>query len=675
MRRGLTVLPLLALLLAALPAQAGPASSALSFADMDTTAMACVDFYRYANGGWLDRTTMPAAYSRYGGFEELGDRNVERVHRLLVDIARRPAGARRGHAGLVAAFYASAMDSGHIDLIGDEPIRPLLARVAALKSRRALGVELAKLHADGVAGLFFFTGMADPGDSRMVIGTFGQGGLSLPDRDYYFRTDSASRHVRGEFTGHVARALGLLGTAAADAAAQARTVLRIETALAGASMTRVQQRDPKAVYHRMPLAELAALCPGFDWSGYLLAAGVAGVQEVNVRQPGFFAALDSTLAAVPLADWQTYLRWHVVRTAMPALSTPFVREDFRFAQVLSGAKQMQPRWRRALESTDRALGEALGREYVAAYFTPATKARVLELVKNLKAAFRDHITGLDWMSDATKAKALAKLDAMGVKIGWPDRWRDYSALRLEDDSWFANLARTNRFERAWRLGRIGKPVDRTEFSMTPPTVNARYSPSLNDILFPAGILQPPFFDPEADDALNYGAIGVVIGHEMTHGFDDSGRQYDADGNLTDWWTAEDARRYQEQVDRIVAQYDAYTVLDTVHVNGKLTTGENVSDLGGLAMSYSALQKALAGRPRPVIDGFTPEQRFFLAYARLWRQLVRPAEAVRRIHTDPHSPGIWRVMGPLANLPEFQRAFGCSGEGTLMRPESERVRIW
>jgi predicted metalloendopeptidase len=618
---------------------------------------------------------MPAAYSRYGGFEELGDRNVERVHRLLEDIARRPAGARRGHAGLVAAFYASAMDSGHIDLIGDEPIRPLLVRVAALKSRRAMGAELAKLHADGVAGLFFFTGMADPGDSRMVIGTFGQGGLSLPDRDYYFRTDSASRHVRGEFTGHVARALGLLGTAAADADAQARTVLRIETALAGASMTRVQQRDPKAVYHRIPLAELAALCPGFDWSGYLRAAGVAGVQEVNVRQPGFFAALDSTLAAVPLADWQTYLRWHVVRTAMPALSTPFVREDFRFAQVLSGAKQMQPRWRRALESTDRALGEALGREYVAAYFTPATKARVLELVKNLKAAFRDHITGLDWMSDATKAKALAKLDAMGVKIGWPDRWRDYSALRLEDDSWFANQARTNRFERAWRLGRIGKPVDRTEFSMTPPTVNARYSPSLNDILFPAGILQPPFFDPEADDALNYGAIGVVIGHEMTHGFDDSGRQYDAAGNLTDWWTAEDARRYQEQVDRIVAQYDAYTVLDTVHVNGKLTTGENVSDLGGLAMSYSALQKALAGRPRPVIDGFTPEQRFFLSYARLWRQLVRPAEAVRRIHTDPHSPGIWRVMGPLANLPEFERAFGCAGEGTLMRPESERVRIW
>ncbi len=675
MRRFLAVLPLLALLLVALPAVAGPATSALSFADMDTTAAPCRDFYRYANGGWLDRTTMPAAYSRYGGFDELGDRNLEQVHGLLEDIVRRAAGSKRGNLGLLATFYGSGMDSGHVEMIGDEPIRPLLARVAALRSTKALGAEVAKLHADGVPALFFFTGMADPGNSAMVIGTFGQGGLSLPDRDYYFKADSASQHVRREFAEHVTRALRLIGAGPEDAAAQAQTVLHIETALARASMTRVQQRDPKAVYHKMPLAELARLCPGFDWSAYLLTAGVPAVQEVNVRQPDFFAALDSALAAVPLADWQTYLRWQVVRAAMPALSSPFVQEGFRFEQVLTGAKQMQPRWRRCLEATDRGLGEALGREYVKAYFTPATKARVLELVANLKAAFRDHIEGLEWMSDATKAKALAKLDAMGVKIGWPDRWRDYSALRLEDDSYFANLVRVNRFDRAWRLGKIGKPVDRTEFSMTPPTVNARYSPSLNDILFPAGILQPPFFDPQADDAVNYGAIGVVIGHEMTHGFDDSGRKYDADGNLTDWWTAEDARKYQAQVDRIVAQYNAYTVLDTVHVNGKLTTGENVSDLGGLTLSYSALQKALAGKRRPAIDGFTPEQRFFLSYARLWRQLVRPAEAVRRINTDPHSPGIWRVMGPLANLPEFERAFGCAGEGTLMRPTAERVKIW
>jgi putative endopeptidase len=675
MRRSLAVLPLLALLLAALPAAAATVTSALSFADMDTTAAPCHDFYRYANGGWLDRTTMPAAYSRYGGFDELADRNVEQVHRVLEDVLRRAGGGKRGNLGLLATFYGSGMDSGHVEMIGDEPIRPLLARVAGLRDRRALGIELARLHADGIGAAFFFTGMADPGDSRMVIGTFGQGGLSLPDRDYYFKADSASQHVRREFIGHVTRALRLAGTAPAEAAAQAQTVLRLETALAQASMTRVQMRDPNAVYHKMPLTALAGLCPGFDWNAYLLQSGVARIEQVNVRQPGFFTALDSLLSAVPLDDWRTYLRWHVVRAAMPGLSTPFVQEDFRFVRLLTGAKQLQPRWRRVLENTDRLLGEPLGRVYVETCFTPATKTRALALVANLKAAFRDHIQGLDWMSDATKARALEKLDAMAVKIGWPDRWRDYSGLRLEDDSYFANVARAQGFNRAWRLGKIGKPVDRTEFSMTPPTVNARYSPSLNDILFPAGILQPPFFDPQADDAVNYGAIGVVIGHEMTHGFDDSGRKYDADGNLTDWWTAEDARRYQAQVDRIVAQYDAYTVLDTVHVNGKLTTGENVSDLGGLAVSYSALQKALAGKPRPAIDGFTPEQRFFLSYARLWRQLVRPAEAVRRINTDPHSPGIWRVVGPLSNLPEFERAFGCTAEGTMMRAAAERVRIW
>jgi putative endopeptidase len=672
------VLLFCALLLAS-PAHPAPAATvttpALSTADMDTTAAPCHDFYRYANGGWLDRTVMPPAYSRYGGFDELSDRNIDQVHRLLEDAVVRAKGSTRGNLGLLATFYGTGMDSGHVDMIGDRPILPVLERIAALKDKAGLSAELARLHADGVGALFSFTGRADPGNSSMVIGTFGQGGLSLPDRDYYFKADSASQHVREEFTRHVARSLRLLGPAAGEATEQARTVLRIETALARASMTRVQQRDPRATYHKMPLAELARLCPGFDWNGYLLASGVKGIQDVNVRQPEFFAALDSTLNAVPLADWQTYLRWHVVNMAAPALSAPFVEEDFRFERVLSGAKEMLPRWRRCLVATDRALGEALGEVYVKTYFTPATKTKVLDLVKNLKAAFRDHIQGLDWMSDATKAQALHKLDAMGVKIGWPDKWRSYSGLRLEHDSFAANLMRANRFERAWRLGKIGKPVDKSEFSMTPPTVNARYSPSLNDILFPAGILQPPFFDPKADDALNYGGIGMVIGHEMTHGFDDSGRRYDADGNLKDWWTDEDARKYQVQVDRIVAQYDAYTVLDTVHVNGKLTTGENVSDLGGLTMAYAALQKALAGKPHTKIDGFTPEQRFFLGYARLWRQLVRPAESVRRINTDPHSPGIWRVMGPLANMPEFEQAFGCTGPGTLMRPVAERVKIW
>jgi putative endopeptidase len=670
----LAALFLLPLFAAPAPA-APPGPHGLTLADLDTTVAPCRDFYRYADGGWIGRAKMPAAYSRYGGFEELSDRNIDQVHRLLEDAVRKAPGSTGGDLGLLATFYGTAMDSGRAQLEDQRPIEPLLARIAALESKAALGTEVARLHGDGIGALFFLTGMADPGNSSTVIATAGQGGLSLPDRDYYFRPDSASQHVRAEFVAHVARTFALLGDPDAAAGEEAQDVMRIETALARASMTRVQQRDPKATYHRMPLGELRTSCPSFDWTAYLAGSGVPVVNELNVRQPAFFVALDSTLQAVPLGEWKTYLRWQVARATSPILSPPFVDEDFRFQQVLTGAAEMLPRWRRALEATDRSLGEALGAVYVKTYFTPATKTRALELVKNLKAAFRDHIQALPWMSDATKAQALRKLDAMGVKIGWPDKWRDYSGLKLEHDSFAENWMRANRFERAWRLGKIGRPVDRTEFSMTPPTVNARYSPSLNDILFPAGILQPPFFDPQADDALNYGGIGAVIGHEMTHGFDDSGRQYDAEGNLKDWWTADDAQKYQVQTDRIIAQYDGYTVLDTVHVNGRLTTGENMSDLGGLTMAYAALQKALAGKPRATLDGFTPEQRFFLSYARVWRQLVRPAEAVRRINTDPHSPGEWRVRGPLSNMPEFERAFGCTGEGTMMRTEAERVKIW
>lgn len=668
-----------ALLVAALvlphAALAGGDSHALTAADMDTTVAPCQDFFRYADGGWIARTKMPAAYSRYGGFEELQDRNLDQVHRLLEDIVAKTKAGARGNLDLLATFYGTGMDSGRAELLGDRPIQPQLERIAALKSTAALASEVARLHAEGAGGLFFFMGMADPGNSSMTIATLNQGGLSLPDRDYYFKPDSASQHVRAEFLAHVSRTLQLLGTAPAAADAEAQAIMKIETALAKASMTRVQLRDPRATYHKMPLADLRKTCPAFDWNAYLVGSGLKGVAEVNVRQPVFFAALDSTLQAVPLADWQTYLRWHVARSASPMLSSPFVNENFRFRRVLSGAAEMQPRWRRCLEATDRALGEALGQEYVKTYFTPETKTRALEMVKNLMAALHDRIQALTWMSDATKAQALKKLDAMGIKIGWPDKWRDYSGLKLEDGSFYANTLRVSRFERAWRLAKIGKPVDKTEFSMTPPTVNARYSPSLNDILFPAGILQPPFFDPKADDAVNYGGIGAVIGHEMTHGFDDSGRQYDAAGNLKDWWTAEDAQKYKAQAERIIAQYDAYTVLDTVHVNGKLTTGENLSDLGGLTVSYAALQKALAGRPREAIDGFTPEQRFFLAYARIWRQIIRPAEAVQRINTDPHSPGQWRVRGPLANMPEFEQAFGCGANDKMMRAEADRVKIW
>jgi putative endopeptidase len=509
----------------------------------------------------------------------------------------------------------------------------------------------------------------------MTIATLNQSGLGLPDRDYYLKADTATVRARMEYVGHIGRMLALSGTPAAEAAAQAATVMEIETALARASMSRVQMRDPKVTYNKMTLAAFRRQCPSFDWDGYLKASDVTGVTEVNVRQRDFFTGLDSLLRTVPLADWKVYLRWNVVRAAAPQLSSDFANESFRMQQVLSGAKVQQPRWRRCLDATDLALGEPLGQEYVKRYFTAETKARAFEMVTNLKAALRDRIQALAWMSDSTKIQAVRKLDAMGLKIGYPDKWRDYTALKLTPKGFMANRTSAGRFERAYRLGKIGKPVDKAEFSMTTPTVNARYSPPLNDILFPAGILQPPFFDPNADDAVNYGGIGVVIGHEMTHGFDDGGSKYDQAGNLRDWWTASDATQYKQRVDRIIAQYDAYTVLDSLHVNGRLTTGENMSDLGGLTVSYAALQKALQNKKVGLIDGFTPEQRFFLSYARIWRQIIRPEEQRRRIATDPHSPGQWRANGPISNMPQFYQAFGCKSGDPMMRPEDTRTTIW
>jgi len=651
-------------------------AGALSLADMDTTVAPCQDFYRFANGGWLARTQMPAAYSRYGGFEELADRNIENVHKLL-DGAVRDAKNPKASANTIrlARFYGSCMDSAEAEALRDEPIKPALAAVAGLTNATAIAPLLAELNAQGVGGMFFVGGQADPGNSAMTITTLNQAGLGLPDRDYYLKTDSTSVRSRMEYVGHIGRMLALAGTPASESGAQAATVMEIETALARVSMSRVAQRDPKVTYNKMALADVRKLCPSFDWDGYLKASAVTGVTEVNVRQPGFFTGLDSLLRTVPLADWKVYLRWNVIRANAPNLSSDFANESFRMQQVLSGAKVQLPRWRRCLDQTDQALGEPLGQEYVKRYFTAETKARALEMVNNLKAALRDRILALTWMSDSTKQQAVNKLDAMGLKIGYPDKWRDYSALKLAPKGYVANRTSVARFERAYRLAKIGKPVDKGEFSMTTPTVNARYSPPLNDILFPAGILQPPFFDPNADDAVNYGGIGVVIGHEMTHGFDDGGSKYDGAGNLRDWWTASDASQYKSRVDRIVAQFDGYTVLDTVHVNGHLTTGENMSDLGGLTVSYAALQKALQNRKVGLIDGFSPEQRFFLSYARIWRQIIRPEEQRRRIATDPHSPGQWRANGPLSNMPQFYQAFGCKPGDPMVRPEDTRTAVW
>jgi putative endopeptidase len=470
--------------------------------------------------------------------------------------------------------------------------------------------------------------------------------------------------------------LQLVGENPAQAAADAQKVVALETALAKPAKTRVELRDPNANYHKMTSAELAQLAPGFNWPGIFSGEGRGDISTINVQNPVFLKAADSLLASVPLDDWKAYLRWHVIDAAAPTLSSRFVNEDFRFGSTLSGAKELLPREKRCARATDNGLRDALGQAYVAQYFTPAAKQRALEMVRNLESVFHDRIQTLGWMSDTTKTQAETKLAAFTNKIGYPDKWRDYSTLNIQPGPFINNVMAVRRYENRRNLAKIGQPVDRTEWGMTPPTVNAYYNSSMNEIVFPAGILQPPFYDPNADDAVNYGGMGSVIGHEMTHGFDDQGSQYDAQGNLRNWWGASDLEKFKRGTGLVASQFDSYTVLDSLHVNGKLTLGENLADLGGLSISYAALEKALAEKGRPAnIDGFTPEQRFFLAWAQIWRANSTP-EAVRlRINTDPHSPGEWRTNGPLSNLPQFAAAFGCKPGDPMVRSESVRPVIW
>ena len=520
---------------------------------------------------------------------------------------------------------------------------------------------------------------------RLVFGVGGgatrlaginQGGLSLPDRDYYLNPDKRYADIRTNYVDHVGRMFQLLGESAAQASADAQKVMDIETALAKPAMTRVQMRDPNSNYHKMTSIELAQLAPGFNWPNFFSGEGRADISTINIQNPEFLKAVDAMLTSTAVEDWKAYLRWHLLDAAAQSLSSAFVNEDFRFSSTLSGAKEMLPRDKRCTRATDAGLRDALGQAYVAQYFTPQAKARALEMVRNLESVFHDRLQTLGWMTDTTKAQATAKLAAFTNKIGYPDKWRDYSTLTIKSGHFLENQIAVRQYERRRTLSKIGQPVDRTEWGMTPPTVNAYYNPSMNEIVFPAGIMQPPFFDPNADDAVNYGGMGAVIGHEMTHGFDDQGAQFDPQGNLRNWWSSSDLAKFKTGTGLVASQFDSYTVLDSLHVNGKLTLGENLADLGGLSIAYAALEKALAekGRP-PDIDGFTPEQRFFLAWAQIWRQNITPEAQRVRINTDPHSPGQWRANGPLSNMPQFAAAFGCKSGDPMVRPDSVRPVIW
>ncbi len=675
MKRYLLIPVALAVLTAATAVKAQNKVRGLEPAFLDTTCAPCRDFYQYANGGWLKTATIPAAYSSWGVTEELNDFNEESLHQLLEQAARDADHAPDENARKLGVFYGTCMDSEGAEALGMQPLRPVLERIKALKSKDEVPTLLAELHAIGTGGFFGFGVRQDPKNSSRYIVTAGQGGLGMPDRDFYFRKDSVSAGLRAEYLAHVERTFKLIGTDPAASHAAAGRVMEIETAMASASMTRVQRRDPNATYHLMPVKDAQALSPLLHWDAYLKASGLDSATEMNVSQPAFFHVVDSLLQAVTLDDWKTYLTWNAASDASPYLDKTFDEEYFSFARLLSGAKERLPRWKRCLSRTDSNLGEALGKYYTDRYFSPAAKTTMLDLVAHLKTELRRRLLALDWMEEPTRREALAKLDAFGRKIGYPDQWRDYSALEVKPGPFLENLQRSSRFEARRRLSRFGKPVDRSEWNMTPPTVNAYYSSSNNEIVFPAGILQPPYFDVDQEDVLNYGQTGAVIGHEMTHGFDDSGRKFDSHGNLRAWWTPADSARYRERAQKVVEQFNEIVAVDDLHINGALTQGENIADLGGLFVAYSAMEDATQGKPRALVGGFTPEQRFFIAYAQSWRETQRPESIRNQVTTDPHSPDKWRVNAPLSNFPEFAKAFGCKAGDPMVRAENLRTRIW
>jgi putative endopeptidase len=643
--------------------------------NLDTTVSPCDNFYEYANGSWLKNNPIPAAYSSWGVWHEMHERNSKMLHEILESAAK--ANATKGSpTQKIGDFFYAAMDTTAIEAAGATPLKADLARIDALANTDQLIQLITEYQAQGIRVLFDADPEADLKNSEMVILYAMQGGLGLPDRDYYTKTDDESKTIRDQYVQHMVNMFKLLGKDEAAAKNEATAVLGLETKLAEASLTNVELRDPAASYNIVTVAQADSLSPNFSWKRYLTGLGLENVTSFSYSHPKFFAEMNTLIKSAPLADWKAYIKWHIVSGAAPYLSSNLAHEDWRFFDsTLEGSKEMLPRWKRALSTTNRALGEVLGQLFVERMFPPEAKARALEMIKNLQAALGKRIEGLSWMSDATKQAALHKLSTFTPKIGYPDKWKDYTKLEISRDSYLKNVRRGRAFARAFDLNKVGKPVDKTEWGMTPQTINAYYNPLQNEIVFPAAILQPPFFDPTADDALNYGAMGAIIGHEMTHGFDDQGSQFDATGNMVNWWTDTDRKQFDEKTVALANQYDKYTVAGDAHVNGKLTLGENIADLGGILVAFEGFKMALAAKPYAPIDGFTPEQRFFLSFAQAWRENQRPESQKLQVNTDPHSPAYWRVDGTLTNVPDFAKAFGCAGGKTMVNTDSSLINIW
>ncbi len=643
-------------------------------ADMDPTRNPCQQFFLYADGGWIKAHPIPPQYPRWGTFNVLAEENQEKLRGILEALASRKDLVPGSDEKKLSDYWTACMDEKTVEAAGAKPIEPELGRIAAIATFADLQSAVARLQGEGVRVLFGFGSEQDRRNSEEMIAGLREGGLGLPDRDYYLAEDARSKEIRTKYVAHVARMLALLGDDTANAKRGAEAVVAIETELAKVSMTRVERRNPDKTYHRVTPAELAGLAPDFDWTAYFERVQAPRISALNVANPEFIREVDALLRRFPLESWKAYLRWHLVHATAPSLSGPFVKEDFEFyGKVLRGTEEIRDRWQRCVTGADRQLGFALGRLYVEKYFPPEAKAQADQLVHNLVAALRADIAALDWMGPATKKAAIAKLDAFTPKIGYPEKWRDYSKYEVTATSYAANVMRGDGFEFHRVIDRVGKPVDRTEWGMTPPTVNAYYSAPRNEIVFPAGVLQPPVFDPKADPAVNYGAIGAVIGHEMTHGFDDQGRKFDARGNLRDWWTPEDAKNYAARAACVQHQFDAYEVQPGLHENGKLVLGESIADLGGLTIAHHAYGISLAGAKPPVIDGLTADQRFFLAFARVWAGSARPEDEQLMVRTNPHPAGQFRAIGAPSNMPEFAKAFGCTSSDPMVR--AERCRIW
>ncbi|MCC6824220.1 MAG: M13 family metallopeptidase [Acidobacteria bacterium] len=649
-------------------------SAGLSLNNMDRTADACDDFFQFTNGTWVKNTQVPPSEARWGVFNILGDQNTDVLKQILEKASATDA-PKGSNMQLIGDFYSSCIDEARIEKEGIKPIKPFLKSIERIKTAEDVKKNIAELHNSGIPAIFGFGVGTDLKNSNQVLASAGQGGLSLPNTDYYTKTDPKSVEVRAKFAEYMEQMFKMLGDTAAEAKANADVVLKLQTRLAAASLSPVERRDPNKSYNKITVAEASKVTPNFDWTRYFAERGTPAITEMNLAPTKFFSEVNTMLSDVPVAEWQTYLRWMTVNSSASMLPKRFRDASFDFFnRYLNGQKEQQPRWKTCVRNTDGVLGEALGMEYAKLKFTPEQKARMNVLIDNLLAAMKDRINGLSWMSGETKTQALAKLATFKRKIGYPDVLRGYAGLEIKRKSYAGNLRASSRFQIKRNFDDLGKPRDKNRMFMTPPTVNASYNPTNNDITFPAGILQPPFFNFNADDAINYGAIGAVIGHEISHGFDDSGSRFDGDGNLKMWWTPEDRKNFDERAACVVEQFNGYEVQPGLFVNGKLTLGENIGDFAGLTIAHAAYEKSLEGKPKPAdIDGFTNEQRFFLGWAQVWAAKATPEFERSQVLGDPHSAAKWRVNGPMSNMPEFAKAWGCKEGQKMVRKDA--CLIW